>query len=405
VLFLASVTPTGYEKYRDIFLQDAAAPTLRLGFGYSVGALNTTLTSADFKYEIAKTHNSQFLLFLIVRVHVATPQTALPNLVVRVPMSGVHIRLPVKEQISASSNAATRTMTLDDAHVDALTTDVVSVPAESVTFNFDPFNPRPPPPSTDFLYAVGFAFSPGDDWTSFAKRRVRFDWETMAYSFGVPVEGPLELCSCEVSDVVSVAMQEREAGVYDFSLSSQKPQVGSFELRSPIRDLIRLVANWFMVIFGGLLALLVTKLAVRHVGILYHDSTAGVRDALPGRRTGYDADATGSAPLNPDASFEDRLLAAARSRHQWIGPRQLEVLRHLAETWPEGLTTGALSRKTRSDRANTYATLRSMTAPNMKLIRKDDSRTPHRYYLADAVATEAKGVTEGGDGISPATGV
>jgi hypothetical protein len=91
----------------------------------------------------------------------------------------------------------------------------------------------------------------------------------------------------------------------------------------------------------------------------------------------------------PDASFPDHVVAVARRQHQSIGPRQLEVLRLVAEAWPEGVTTGHVSKKLHLDQTQVYLVLKSMVERNFKFVRKDASTDPHHYYLMERLASEA----------------
>lgn len=98
------------------------------------------------------------------------------------------------------------------------------------------------------------------------------------------------------------------------------------------------------------------------------------------------ADAESST--GPTAPFTDRVLRAARRLHESIGPRQLEVLRHIADAHPEGVTTGDLVRLMHYDQANIYLTLKSLWDRNYLFVRRDETVKPHRYYLSPKLLGE-----------------
>ena len=88
-----------------------------------------------------------------------------------------------------------------------------------------------------------------------------------------------------------------------------------------------------------------------------------------------------------DASWEDRVIAAARRMHNSIGPRQVEALRLVVQAHPKGATTGPMVKAMKYDQPNVYLTLQSLM--RHKLVIKDSDSTPHRYYLSKELRREA----------------
>jgi len=92
-----------------------------------------------------------------------------------------------------------------------------------------------------------------------------------------------------------------------------------------------------------------------------------------------------------DTAFPGRVVAAARHIHPAVGSRQIEALRHIADAHPNGITTGPVAKKMSYDQPNLYLTLQALMRPQFNLVRKDDSVSPHRYYLTDQLVDAAGG--------------
>jgi hypothetical protein len=116
---------------------------------------------------------------------------------------------------------------------------------------------------------------------------------------------------------------------------------------------------------------------------------ANLHEALAGRLRRFATELHIAAERDAEIPFPDRVIAAARRMHQSIGPRQLEAMRLIAETHPQGRTTGELMKSMGMDQPNVYLTVNSLVKGNRRLLSKDQTASPHRYHLTETVLREA----------------
>jgi len=116
---------------------------------------------------------------------------------------------------------------------------------------------------------------------------------------------------------------------------------------------------------------------------------AEMHEALAARLRRFTKDLKGEMARNSDVQFADRVMAAARRLHASVGPRQLEALQFIAGSHPAGVGTGNLMRRMQIDQPNVYLTLKSLVERGF--LRKDESGSPHLYYLSDTLIDEAGG--------------
>ena len=76
----------------------------------------------------------------------------------------------------------------------------------------------------------------------------------------------------------------------------------------------------------------------------------------------------------------DQIVEVVRGEHSFLGPRQAQILSHLAEAGSEGMTTGSLSKAMDYDQANLYIALQQLVAKGF--VEKEASQNPHLYRLA-----------------------
>ncbi|MCU1600547.1 MAG: hypothetical protein JWO22_1256 [Frankiales bacterium] len=83
----------------------------------------------------------------------------------------------------------------------------------------------------------------------------------------------------------------------------------------------------------------------------------------------------------------DSPVARAVRAHPSLGPRQRELVEHVAAAGGGGTDTGKLARATGMSQPNVHLTLKHMI--DRDLIRKDDSVRPQRYFLGTAISEQS----------------
>ncbi|MBW3589530.1 MAG: hypothetical protein KY429_08945 [Actinobacteria bacterium] len=83
--------------------------------------------------------------------------------------------------------------------------------------------------------------------------------------------------------------------------------------------------------------------------------------------------------IRTESLSEHDAVTRVLAKHPKLGRRQEEVIRILESKGEEGTNTGVIARAIGYDQPNVYLTLQHLI--RLGFVRKDDSQSPHRYYL------------------------
>lgn len=106
--------------------------------------------------------------------------------------------------------------------------------------------------------------------------------------------------------------------------------------------------------------------------------------AAAGLRAFAESIGPSAAEADGDSRSSGDAVGRARQLHPALGPRQAEALRLVAQAGPSGADTGTLSREMSYDQANVYLTLQALV--RHRLLRKETTSVPHRYFLSSALS-------------------